>query len=176
MTILRLKILSKMIFLNDFNVFVRDNPKFYIFFWGYLHVEWAYKKKGRYSLMAFFFTSNALTTRAWELVDRVYDSDSRLWLPSFSDSWLFHPKKPTDSRLLSQQIFEPEKNLENWKSNWESGVRHFCQLPTPYPKKSTDSRLPSPADNFLTIQDINSKLSVNMHRVILYFKKLKEMT
>ena len=31
MTILRLKILSKMIFLNDFNVFVRDNPNFDIF-------------------------------------------------------------------------------------------------------------------------------------------------
>ena len=33
------------------------------------------KKKGRYSLMAFLFTSNALTTRVWESVDQVYDSD-----------------------------------------------------------------------------------------------------
>ena len=69
MTILRLKILSKMIFLNDFNVFVRDNPNFDIFsedtsMWN------GHTKKRLIKSHGFFYTSNALTTRAWESVDR----------------------------------------------------------------------------------------------------------
>ena len=71
-------------------------------------------------------------SRAWESVDWVSDS---LAFPT-PDSRLFHPKKPTDSRLPApspRQIFEPEKISEIGSQIWESGVGHF--LPTP------DSRL-----------------------------------
>ena len=89
-------------------------------------------------------------SRAWESVDWVSDS---LAFPT-PDSRLFHPKKPTDSRLPApspRQIFEPEKISEIGSQIWESGVGHF--LPTPdsrllIPKNppTPDSRLrlPSP--------------------------------
>ena len=77
---------------------------------------------------------------AWESVDQVSDSDSRLRLPSFSDSRLptLSPQKPPDSRLptpSSRQLFkisDSRLRLPNFS---------VSRLPTPYPQKSTDSRL-----------------------------------
>ena len=84
---------------------------------------------------------------AWESVDQVSDSDSRLRLPSFSDSRLptLSPQKPPDSRLptpSSRQIFELEKISEIGSHIWESGVGHFVPTPDSLPPKI--HRLPTP--------------------------------
>ena len=89
-------------------------------------------------------------SRAWESVDWVSDS---LAFPT-PDSRLFHPKKPTDSRLPApspRQIFEPEKISEIGSQIWESGVGHFLPppasrllIPKNPPTPDSRLRLPSP--------------------------------
>ena len=107
-------------------------------------MEWAYKKKkGRYSLMAFLFTSNALTTRVWESIDRVYDSDSDSLAFPIPDYFTLKTPQNPDSWLFCRNKFSNPKKISKIGSRiWESGVRHFLPTPDSLPPKI--HRLPTP--------------------------------
>ena len=91
------------------------------------------------------------------------DSDSRLRLPSFSDSRLFPPKKPTNSRLPTpspRQIFETEKISEIGSQIWESGVGHYLPTIDSLPLKI--HRLPTPDSQALFFGGFRGKKRSNI--------------
>ena len=97
------------------------------------------------------------------------DSDSRLRLPSFSDSRLFPPKKPTNSRLLrGDKFLKPKKSrkLEVKFGSRESVI--IYRLPTPYPQKSTDSRLLTPKPCFLGALEAKNAAIFGKFRICVF--------